>query len=87
MISTAFTAFNLFSLTTRLIIIGVVAASIVTTAGLVYMHIYDKGYDAALADVAKDDDAAISRATKYRGAVTGCKARGLAWNQSTGNCG
>lgn len=87
MISAALTAFNLFNLTTRLIIIGAVAATIVTTAGLVYMRIYDKGYDAALADIAKEDNAAIDRATKYRGAVTDCKARGLAWDQSTGKCG
>ena len=43
-----------------------------------------RGYDRGLADVAKQDQKAIARATQYRGAVLDCRARGLRWDQTSG---
>lgn len=47
---------------------------------------YDKGHTAAVAEIAAEDDAAISRALDKRNAWKECKARSGTWNQSTGTC-
>jgi hypothetical protein len=47
---------------------------------------YAKGYDAALSDIAAENDAAIQRATEKRSVWKECRARDGQWDQSTGEC-
>lgn len=47
---------------------------------------YDKGYEGALAAIAKEDNAAIQRATEMRSVWKECRQRNGEWDQSTGEC-
>ena len=86
MIAAALAAFNLFGTTTRLIMIVGFVLSLVTAGGVIYYKIWDRGYEYALAAIAKRDAKAIAKATSYRGAVDDCDSRKLLWDQSTGKC-
>lgn len=86
MIEGIFAAFKLFSWTTRLAIIGGILAALATSGGIIYYKIWDRGYEYALAAIAKRDAKAIAKATAYSGAVDDCDTRGLRWDQSTGKC-
>lgn len=87
MIQLALTAFSATSFLTKAIIIGGLALSLLTAGGVMYHHIWSNGYDRALTDIAKQDAAAIARATTYRNAFRDCRDRGLRWDQGTGKCG
>jgi hypothetical protein len=86
MIGTFFAAFKLAGWGTKLAVIGVAVMSLGTAYGIWHYKVWSRGYDRALADVAKQDQKAIARATQYRSAVLNCRARGLRWDQTTGVC-
>lgn len=90
MISTIFSglisAFFAASGLTKLIMIGSVIAALGIGYGGWYIHVYNKGYNAAIAAIARQDAKAIARATAARSAVNECADRGLRWDQSTGKC-
>ena len=86
MIKTFFAAFSLAGLATKLSVIAVAVLTLGTAYGIWHYKVWSRGYDRALADVAKQDRKAIARATQYRGAVLDCRARGLRWDQTTGQC-
>ena len=86
MIEAALAAFQLLGSTTRLIMIAGFVLSLVTAGGVIYYKIWDRGYEHALGDIARKDARAIAKASSYRGAVDDCDARGMSWDQSTGQC-
>jgi hypothetical protein len=47
---------------------------------------YDKGHTAAVAEIAAEDQAALSRAVEARNLWKECRAKSGTWNQSTGEC-
>jgi hypothetical protein len=65
---------------------GVVTTTIVGAAAAWHHQIYQSGYDAALADIAEENEATIARAVAKRNVWRDCKARGGQWDQSTGRC-
>jgi hypothetical protein len=86
MIALVFGAFNALSGVGKLI---AVISILLTLGGLYagwYAHVYNKGYGAAIAAIARQDAKAIRRATAARSAVTDCASRNLVWDQSTGQC-
>jgi len=75
------------SLTTKLISAGVVLAVVGIAYGVWHKTVWERGYARAIADIARQDEKAIKRASEARSAVLDCRARGLRWDQSTGQCG
>jgi hypothetical protein len=73
-------------LATRLIAFAVAAAALLIAYGVWHHAVYAKGYQAALADIARADASAVAKATQYRGAFKDCRAAGRAWDQTTGAC-
>lgn len=47
---------------------------------------YNKGYDGALAAIAREDAAAIQAATEKRDVWKACRQQSGTWDQSTGEC-
>jgi hypothetical protein len=47
---------------------------------------YDKGHTAAIAEIAAEDEAAVTHALEKRNVWKDCKARSGTWDQSTGDC-
>jgi hypothetical protein len=86
MIAGVLAALQLLGPTTRLIMIGGLVLSLATAGGVIYYKIWQRGYDHAIADIAKQDKRAIAKASAARDAVLDCDARGLLWDQSTGQC-
>jgi hypothetical protein len=86
MIQTLLEAFNLASWLKRISIVVVVVITLGTIYGVWHYQIWSRGYDSALADVARQDSEAIARAKQYRSAVLGCRARGMRWDQTSGVC-
>lgn len=86
MIPGIFAAFSLLGTTTKLVIIAGIVLSLITAGGVIYHQIWERGYQHAIADIAKQDKRAIAKATVARSAVLDCDARGLPWDQSTGKC-
>lgn len=78
--------FSGLSLAIRLGMIVALVVSLATIGGVIYHGIWKRGYDHALRDIAAQDDRAIGKATEYRSRVVDCRARGLRWDQSTGQC-
>jgi hypothetical protein len=86
MIKAIFSALELASWAKKLSIIAVSVVTLVTVYGIWHYKVWSRGYDRALADVAKQDSKAIARAKEYRGAVLDCRARGMRWDQTSGQC-
>ena len=86
MIKTFFAAFSLAGLATKLSVIAVAVLTLGTAYGIWHYKVWSRGYDRALADIAKQDQKAIARATQYRGAVLDCRAGGMRWDQTSGQC-
>jgi hypothetical protein len=86
MIKTFFAAFSLAGLATKLSVIAVAVLTLGPAYGIWHYKVWSRGYDRALADIAKQDQKAIARATQYRGAVLDCRARGMRWDQTSGQC-
>lgn len=86
MIQIALAALSATGLTTKLIMGAVLLASVGIAYGLWHHTIWQRGYDRAIADIARQDEKAIRAASTARSAVLDCKSRGLRWDQSTGQC-
>jgi ApbE superfamily uncharacterized protein (UPF0280 family) len=86
MISTLFGLFGGASLITKLITIVSVAAALGLAYGGWHLHVYNKGYNAAIAAIARQDAKAVAAATAARAALRDCISRDLVWDQSTGEC-
>lgn len=85
-IKLALSAFTGASTITKLISVGIVLITLAGAYGVWHAKVYNRGYDAALRAIAAQNQRAIKRAQEYRGRVTDCDARGLRWDQSTGEC-
>lgn len=81
-----FALFGGLSGTAKLIVIVGLLLGLVTTGGVIYAKIYNKGYDAAIADIGRANKRAVERAQKARSAVLDCDTRGLRWDTTTGKC-
>jgi hypothetical protein len=57
-----------------------------TVYGVWHHKVYSKGWNDALAAVARDDAAAVGRASKMRDQYESCADRKGAWDQTTGRC-
>lgn len=86
MIKAFFAAFSLAGWATKLSVIAVAVVTLGTAYGIWHYKVWSRGYDRALADVAKQDQKAIARAKEYRGAVLDCRGRGMRWSQASGQC-
>lgn len=86
MIGTIFTALGGASLVTKLIAGAALLAALGITYGVWHHRVYMGGYNDALAAIAKQDDKAIKAASSMRNAFLDCRARGLRWDQSSGEC-
>lgn len=82
----AMTAFGGAGLVTKLITIGVVAASLLAAYGVWHHKVYTKGWNGALAAIARQDSKAIAAATELRSAFKACRAEDKKWDQVTGGC-
>jgi hypothetical protein len=82
----AMTAFGGAGLITKLITIGVLAASLLAAYGVWHHAVYTKGWNGALAAIARQDSRAIAEATKLRSAFKDCRERKGKWDQTTGAC-
>lgn len=74
------------SWTTKLILVGGLALSLVTAYGVWHHKVYRAGYEAAIAAIAREDSRAIKRALEARGKLKDCQDLQRHWNQSTGRC-
>lgn len=86
MIAMIFTAFNAMGWVGRIAAIVGPLLVLGTLYGVWHHKVYTKGYDAALAAVARADARAVGKATEYRNAFKDCRARNMAWDQTTGKC-
>lgn len=82
----ALAAFGGAGLITKLITIGVLAASLLAAYGLWHHRVYTKGWNDALAAIARQDSKAIADATRLRSAFKTCREAGRKWDQTTGAC-
>jgi len=71
---------------TKLAVAGALLAALLSAYGVWHYKVYSKGYDAALAAVARADARAVGKATEYRNVFKECRAQGRNWDQSTGKC-
>lgn len=72
-------------------LIGAVTAGVIALGAgggaLVWHHkVYQSGYNAALADIAEENDEAIARAVAKRNVWKDCRSRGGTWDQTSGTC-
>jgi len=86
MIGTIFSALSATGLVTKLIMAGVLVASLLAAYGLWHHKVYRDGYTRALSDIAAEDSRAIGRATQLRQTWQVCRDRNGQWDQSTGKC-
>lgn len=86
MIAGIWAALQTTGLVTRLAVYGGLLLAVVAAYGVWHHSIYSKGYQAALADIARADAKAVQRATAYRNKFKDCRAAGKAWDQVTGTC-
>lgn len=82
----AMTAFGGAGLITKLITVGVLLASLLAAYGVWHHAVYMKGWNGALAAIARQDSKAIADATKLRSAFKACRDAGRKWDQTTGGC-
>lgn len=57
-----------------------------TVYGVWHHKVWQGGYDAAVTDIAADNTAAVSRASKLRDKYESCSTGGGRWDQTTGRC-
>lgn len=86
MIGIALKMFGGAGLLTKLITVGVLAASLLAAYGIWHHKVYRKGYDRAIADIAAADAKAVQRATAARNVFKTCRESGRKWDQATGTC-
>ena len=78
--------FNLLPIAWRLIAIGGAIAALIAAYAYWHHHVYEQGYSAAIADVAKADAAALERVKVGQGDVANCRAGHGEWDVTTGTC-
>lgn len=79
-------AFGAANLLSKLAVLGGILLALIAAYGVWHHQVYQSGYDAALADVAKADTKAVKRATEFRNQYRSCRDSGRQWDQSTGKC-
>jgi hypothetical protein len=82
---TAMAALSAAGILTKLLVAAGLLAALLATYGW-HHKVYSKGYDAALAAVARADARAVGKATEYRNIFKDCRAQGRGWDQTTGKC-
>lgn len=80
------TALSAAGLLTKLLVAAGLVAGLLTAYAVWHHKVYAKGYDAALAAVARADARAVGKATEYRNVFKDCRAQGRGWDQTTGRC-
>jgi predicted chitinase len=73
-------------LLTKLLVAAGLLTALLAAYGVWHHKVYGKGYDAALAAVARADARAVGKATEYRNIFKNCRAQGRGWDQTTGKC-
>ncbi len=86
MIMTGIKAFSLLGAGWRWGIIGTVLASVVAIYGVWHYKVYQSGYTRALADIAAQDERAITQAETKRAIFKQCRAAGKRWDHVEGRC-
>lgn len=86
MIGIAFTAFRLLPGLAQLAILGVLLASLAGTYALWHHKIYTRGYDAAIADIADENQEAVDAANTLRKKRRDCIAGSGVWDTTVGLC-
>lgn len=79
-------ALSAAGLLTKLLVAAGLLTALLAAYGVWHHQVYRKGYDAALAAVARADARAVGRATEYRRAFKDCREQGRGWDQTTGRC-
>jgi len=79
-------AFRALPLLGKLAAIVAVITGIGVAYGVWHHKIYMKGWKAHEAAIARQDEKAIEATKRARSRLTECRARGLRWEQSTGEC-
>jgi hypothetical protein len=86
MISTVVEAIKLFGLLKSFAILAAALAALGITYVVWHHQVYQSGVNDTYAKIARDDAAAVGRASKMRDQYTTCADRGGAWDQTTGRC-
>lgn len=79
-------AFKAMGWAGRIATVFAIVASLTAIVGTIYYKIWSRGYAHAIADIAAEDRGAISAATQKRSAFLECRAGGMRWDTSTGEC-
>ncbi len=79
-------ALSAAGLLTKLLVAAGLVAALLTAYGVWHHKVYSKGWNDALAAVARADARAVGKATQYRNAFKDCRAQGKGWDQTTGRC-
>ncbi|WP_375414610.1 hypothetical protein [uncultured Bradyrhizobium sp.] len=82
----AMTALGGAGLVAKLITVGVLVTSLLAVYGFWHHKVYMRGWNGALAAIARQDSRAIADATKLRSAFKTCRDQGRKWDQATGSC-
>lgn len=65
---------------------GLLLAALVAGYALWHHHVYQSGYDAAIAGVASQNKEAVDARDKAIARLLACRARGGVWDAQTGQC-
>jgi hypothetical protein len=82
----AWGALGAAGLLTKLLVAAGLLTALLAAYGIWHHKVYSKGYDAALAAVARADARAVGKATEYRNIFKDCRAQGRGWDQTMGKC-
>ena len=86
MIGMIFSAIGGTSLVMKLALAAAAVAALGIAYGVWHHTVWERGYDRAIADIARQNEKAIARAGQARRVLLDCQSRGLRWDQSTGIC-
>lgn len=65
---------------------GVIALGLGGGALALHHKVYEEGHEAALTEIAQENDEAIARALAKRNVWKDCRDRGGTWDQTSGTC-
>jgi hypothetical protein len=82
----ALSALSAAGLLTKLLVAAGLVAALLAAYGVWHHKVYTKGWNAALAAIARQDSRAIADATKLRSAFKACREANRKWDQTTGAC-
>lgn len=86
MIRTAINALGAAGFLTKLLVGLGIAAGLLAGYGVWHHKVYQSGYTRALADIAAQDERAITQAETKRAIFKQCRAAGKRWDQVEGRC-